>query len=135
MRVAADTNVLVRYLTWDDEPQGTIAAAALESAETVVIPNVVLCELAWVLKRAYRYSAAEIAEAVRQLIDSRSVEVDRLAVESGLAILDGGGDFADGVIQAEAQRSGCDRLATFDRDFANLLDPGFALLLEAEPGG
>ena len=37
MRIAVDTNVLVRYLTWDDEAQATEAAGALEGADSVVV--------------------------------------------------------------------------------------------------
>ena len=49
--------------------------------------------------------------------------VDRLAAESGLRMLARGGDFADGVIEHDAIRAGCDRLATFDQTFDQLLVP------------
>jgi predicted nucleic acid-binding protein len=54
VKIAVDTNVLVRYLTWDDEEQAVEAAAVLESGDVIVISTIVLCELVWVLKRAYR---------------------------------------------------------------------------------
>jgi len=122
VRIAVDTNVLVRYLTWDDEAQALAAAKTIEAADAVVVPTIVLCELAWVLKRAYRYGGTEIAAAIRRIIESRTVEVDRPAAEAGLAMLAQGGDFADGVIQADAARAKC-RLVTFDRQFARLLGP------------
>ena len=59
MRIAVDTNVLVRYLTWDDEQQAVEAADAIEGADEIVVPTIVLCELVWVLKRAYRYAGPE----------------------------------------------------------------------------
>lgn len=71
MSIAVDTNVLVRYLTWDDEAQAEAAAPVTESGETVAIPVIVLCELAWVLKRAYRYRTDEIADAIRRIVSSR----------------------------------------------------------------
>jgi predicted nucleic-acid-binding protein len=47
-----DTNVLVRYLTRDDEQQWQRAEqyinAALAAEETCFISNIVLCELVWV---------------------------------------------------------------------------------------
>ena len=55
LSIAVDTNVLVRYLTWDDEAQAEAAARVIESGEVVAISVIVLCELAWVLRRAYRY--------------------------------------------------------------------------------
>src|SRR3546814_16445772 len=57
-----------------------------------------LCEFCWVLRKVYRYEAARVAASVRLLIDAGNVAADRPAVDAGLAILEQGGDFADGVI-------------------------------------
>ena len=129
MSIGVDTNVLVRYLTWDDEAQAHAASSVLEGDETVAISTIVLCELAWVLKRAYRYRAEQIAEAIRRIVTSRNVEVDRHAAESGLSTLEQGGDFADGVILVDTVRPGCRHMVTFDQDFARLLGSGRAVLL------
>lgn len=94
----------------------------LEQAELIALPLPVLCELVWVLKRVYQFSAAQCCEAIERLIDSRSVVVvDRTAVELGLRLLAAGGDFADGVIAMTGSRLGADRLVTFDRQAAALL--------------
>ena len=50
------------------------------------------------LRRVYRLPPREIAATLRALIGSKAVEVDRPAAESGLALLERGGDFADGVV-------------------------------------
>ena len=117
MKIAADTKIVVRYLVCDDAAQAEAAARAIEQAEVVVLSTVVLCEVVWVLRRAYRYGNGEVAGVLRRLIESRGVEVDRPLAEAGLATLASGGDFADGVILAEAGRARCDRLVTFDRGF------------------
>jgi len=44
--IPVDTNVLVRYLTWDEEAQAEAAARVIESGEVVAISTIVLCELA-----------------------------------------------------------------------------------------
>jgi len=129
VRIAVDTNVLVRYLTWDDERQAVEAANTIETADAIIVPTIVLCELVWVLKRAYRYASPEIIEILRRLVAIRSVEVERPAAEAGIAMLARGGDFADGVIRHEADRAKCDRLVTFDRGFARYLGPEKVLLL------
>jgi predicted nucleic-acid-binding protein len=54
------------------------------------------------------------------LIDMQGVEVDRRAAEAGLEALRNGGDFADGCILFEAERSKCERLATFDKGLIKL---------------
>jgi len=117
VRVAADTNVVVRYLVWDDEAQAEAAARVIEQADVLVLSTVVLCEVVWVLRRAYRYGGGEVTGVLRRLIESRTVEVDRPLAEAGLANLETGGDFADGVVLAEAGRARCNRLVTFDRGF------------------
>ncbi|MDE2005957.1 MAG: type II toxin-antitoxin system VapC family toxin [Rhodospirillales bacterium] len=131
MRIAVDTNVLVRFLIWDDETQAGPAAAAIEAAETVVIPTLVLCETVCVLRRAYRRTVAEIVAVLRDLIASRPVEVDRPAAEAGLAMLAAGGDFADGVVLHQAERARAAPMLTFDRAFADAADPARVRLLAA----
>jgi len=117
LRVALDTNVLVRYLTWDDDIQSPRAAEAIEGAETVIVSGIVLCETARVLARSYKRPAADIAAVLRRFIQADSVDVDRPLAEAGLASLDRGGDFADGVILVEAERAKADQLMTFDQGF------------------
>lgn len=133
MRIAVDTNVLVRYLTWDDQGQAIEAADAIEGADEIVAPTIVLCELVWVLKRAYRYTVLEIIDILRRLVAIRAVEIERPAAEAGIAMLARGGDFADGVVRYETDRAKCDRLVTFDQGFARLVDPGKVALLGTRP--
>jgi predicted nucleic-acid-binding protein len=133
VRITADTNVLVRYPTWDDEEQASEAARAMESADQIVVPTVVLCEVAWVLRRAYRYSSAEIIGVLSRLVTLDRVEIERPVADAGIAMLSRGADFADGVIRYEADRAKCDRLVTFDQRFARLIDPDRVTLLGSRP--
>ena len=134
MKIAIDTNVLVRYLTWDDEVQATEAAAVIEAADEVHISTVVLCELVWVLTRAYRYTTNEIVPIIERLAADREFEIDQIAARAGLRLLAAGGDFADGVILDDMQRASCEFLATFDREFARLIEPSKVTLLGVRMG-
>ena len=98
MKITADTNVLVRAITGDDERQSKLAQAELTKADAVALALPALCELVWVLSQAYKVSDAEIVEAIRRLIDSANVLVNRPEVQAGSTMLDAGGDVADGVI-------------------------------------
>ena len=53
-----DTNVIVRFLVRDDEQQWQIANQYIEQAlqdnELCLINNIVLCEVAWVLRSRYK---------------------------------------------------------------------------------
>ena len=121
MKITADTNVLVRALTEDNERQSKTAQAALASAEAVVLTLPALCELVWVLAQAYRIPAAEIARAIRRLMGSANVVVNRPAAEAGLVLLDAGGDFADGVIGHEGRWLGADTFLSFDKKAVKLM--------------
>src|ERR1700677_756204 len=101
MKVTADTNVLVRAITGDDKRQSKVAQAERARADMIALALPALCELVWVLSRGYKIPPGEIAEAIRRLMNGANVAVNRPAVEAGLALLDVGGDFADGVIAYE----------------------------------
>jgi predicted nucleic-acid-binding protein len=134
MRITADTNVLVRAVTEDHEDQSSAAQTALKKAELVAIPISALCELVWVLSQGYKIRAADIAEAIRRLMNGANVVVNRPAVEAGLILLDAGGDFADGVIAFEGRRLGGEVFASFDRQGVQLLaDTGSETLLVGSP--
>jgi predicted nucleic-acid-binding protein len=122
MKITADTNVLVRAMTGDDERQAQVAQKELAEAETIAVTLPALCELAWVLSRGYKAPAAEIAEGIRRLINAANVAVNRPAAEAGLALLDAGGDFADGVIAFEGGGLSAQTFVSFDKEAVRLLE-------------
>jgi predicted nucleic-acid-binding protein len=116
-----DTSVLARYLTEDDPAQARKAAALIQSAvargERCFISAIVLCELSWVLRSAYKISKADLLLTLDRLVATTqfvigSKDVVRAAIELYRA---GRADFADYVIGALHRAEGCDRTATFDR--------------------
>lgn len=122
MKITADTNLLVRAVTEDHEEQSKIAQSTLRRAELIAMPIPTLCELVWVLSQGYKIQSSEIAETVRRLTNAANVAVNRPAVEAGLAQLDAGGDFADGVIAYEGRWLGADVFVSFDRKAVRLMD-------------
>lgn len=121
MKVTADTNVLVRALTEDDAEQSKAAQQALRRAELVALTMPTLCELVWVL-RSYKIRPDDIAASIRNLLDAENIVVNRQAAEAGLAQLDAGGDFADGIIAYEGNWLGADTFISFDRTAVSLLE-------------
>lgn len=121
MKIVADTNVLLRDALHDDVRQARLAAEVLKDAEVVAIPVSVLCEFVWVLRQGYKKTGAEVADAIRFLIDSENVVTDRATVEAGLELLDKGGDFADGAIAYEGRWLGAEEFVSFDKQAVSLL--------------
>jgi predicted nucleic-acid-binding protein len=121
VKVTLDTNVLVRLATQDDPNQAALALQVLQTALLIAVPTPALCEMVWVLLRGYRYTPAQVAHAVRTLIQVRQVVCNTPAVLAGLALLETGGDFADGVIAFEGELLGGPEFVSFDQQAVKLL--------------
>jgi predicted nucleic-acid-binding protein len=115
LKIIADTNLLIRVTTLDNPLQAKVAEGVLANAELVAIPLQAVCELVWVLSRAYKIQSVEIAKVIRGLIVSTNVVINQRAVEAGLAMMDEGADFADGVIAFEGGQLGGETFVSFDR--------------------
>ncbi len=115
MKITADTNLLVRAIIDDDAIQSPRATAELANAEQVIIPDLVLCELVWVLTSGYSKSREQIMTVVTRLASSLNVRLNTQSVKTGLAFLAQGGDFADGVIASEGSGFGANEFVSFDR--------------------
>jgi predicted nucleic-acid-binding protein len=131
--IGVDTNVLVRYLTQDDPAQAeavdSLVSTSVKNAVRLHIDDVVLCELVWVLRGAYRFNKSTITSTIEKILDTTlfTFEDRDLLRRALVQYQDGTGDFADYVIGARNARSGCRVTATFDRalqgnDAFSLLD-------------
>jgi predicted nucleic-acid-binding protein len=121
MKISLDTNVLVRAAVRDDAGQSASAMSIMRRAELVAITVISLCEFVLVLRSVYRFSSDEMARAIRVLMAADNVETDRQAVDAGLAVLDAGGDFADGVIAYEGRWLGADTFVSFEKKAVEML--------------
>lgn len=121
MKIAVDTNVLIRAVVRDDAKQAAVAVKVLREADLIAVALPCLCEFVWVLLRVYGFQPADIAGAIRALMAAANVEMNRPAVERGLSMLDAGGDFADGVIAYEASWLGGETFVSFDKKAVGLL--------------
>lgn len=121
VKITVDTNVLVRSAVRDDVTQANAADEALKAASLIAVPLACLCEFVWVLRRVYRFDPADIAVAIRALLATGNVVTNRPAADSGLAVLEVGGDFADGVIAYEGNWLGGETFVSFDKKAVTLL--------------
>ncbi|MDP9084482.1 MAG: type II toxin-antitoxin system VapC family toxin [Pseudomonadota bacterium] len=118
--LGVDTNVLVRYLTRDDQPQYDKARRLIErevaKGEPVLVSLLVLLETEWVLRSRYEIAKADIVAAFSALLDTADLTFeDEPSVEIAVyAWKDSAADFADCLIEARNRRLGCRATATFD---------------------
>jgi len=119
--IGVDTNVLVRYLTQDDAAQSrrvnAFIAEATRTGTRLHINDIVLCELVWVLRAAYRFSKPTIVDALEKVISTTIFSFDdRELLRAAVAdFIDGSADLSDYIIGHRNARSGCEHTATLDR--------------------
>lgn len=129
--IGLDTNILVRYLVQDDPIQSPKAREIIERRLTEDSPGfvsiVAMVETVWVLERAYGLANREIAAAVERMLQTEVlvVENEQEVFTAMVALKQGRGSFADGLIAELGTRAGCVRTLTFDQKAVRLR--GFAL--------
>lgn len=117
-----DTNVLVRFLTQDDAAQAGRVDQLIADAENegvqLHIEEIVLCELVWVLRGAYRFNKATIVSTLEKILDAALFHFeDRDRLRRALdEYRDGRGDFADYLIGERNASAGCEATVTLDRN-------------------
>ncbi|NTG48093.1 type II toxin-antitoxin system VapC family toxin [Agrobacterium rhizogenes] len=121
MKISVDTNVLVRAVLQDDATQGYAAGKLLKEASLIAVSLPCLCELVWILRRGAKLPKEDVAITIRDLLDAGNVVMNRPAVEAGLAILEAGGDFADGIMAYEGNWLGGETFVSFDKQAVELL--------------
>ena len=129
--IAVDTNVLLRYLYRKDDPSQSERAAALidgaaAQGQPVFVSVVVLCELVWTLKGAYRLHHTDLGALLHQLLTfageaARPVFLIEHEDEVRKALDEyatGSAGFADYLIGRIAHSAGAITTYTFDRHAA-----------------
>src|SRR4051812_4490187 len=96
-----DTNILVRHYTQDDPVQ---------------------CELAWVLRKAYKYSKQQLVQMLDVMRQTRGFAIeDESAFEEALSsYATSSDDFPDCLIVARHKAAGVGETFTFDERAAKL---------------
>lgn len=113
--VAIDTNIIIRFLTKDDDRQFQ-ASYEIFSVEQVYIPDTVILEVEWVLRYAYDFSAKDICRVFRKIFGLSNVHLsDAQRIAQVVSWHESGLDFADAFHLANSQS--CTQFKTFDDKF------------------
>jgi predicted nucleic acid-binding protein len=111
--VAVDTNVLVRLLI-GEHPVQHRAACGLFQHQDVFVPDTVLLESEWVLRRVYQFAPTEICAAFRHVCGLPNVSLrDAAVIAQIIDWHEAGLDFADAMHLASAGEL---PFRTFDKD-------------------
>jgi predicted nucleic-acid-binding protein len=119
--IGVDTNILVRYVVGDDPKQSKLATTFLErtcSKENPGFVNlIVLCELVWVLRGAYKVNKQTIVDVLRQILGSieLSVETPHIAWAALADFEKGNADYSDYLVAHKNKEYDCIHTVTFDK--------------------
>lgn len=122
--IGLDTNILVRYITQDDAQQSQRANQIIEQccskASTGYIAQVVLCELVWVLHRAYGYDKQQVISVLDQILVTTefTVEYEDLARKALEAWRKGAAGYSDYLLVFANQAAGCELTYSFNTKLA-----------------
>jgi predicted nucleic-acid-binding protein len=116
-----DTNILVRYLTQDDPVQSAQANQLIEQTlnegKSLFINHIVLCELIWVLTRAYDYPKSDVVEVIEKILFAHQFEIEEKnsVFEAVNDFKTSQADFADCLIGVKNRNAGCEKTWSFDK--------------------
>jgi predicted nucleic-acid-binding protein len=99
-----------------------------QTAQRAFINDVVLCELAWVLRSQYSLKRDAIAAKLDKVLSTWAfVFADPEKFSAAIAdYREGPGDFADYLIGRRNAATGCEHTVTFDKDLVG--HPAFVVL-------
>lgn len=113
--IAIDTNVIVRFLTADDEGQYGRAKAIFAGQQEIFIADTVILECEWVLRYAYEFSPQQINHAFTSLLGLAHVKLSNPArMQQVLSMHLQGLDFADALHLASSAEQ-AHTFFTFDK--------------------
>ena len=117
MTAFVDTNVLIRHLTGDPPDQAARATRYLAAADELLLPDLILAEVAYVLESFYEAPRAQVATTLRAVMAYPAVRVlDADLLQRAVEVYEVHRlDFADAYLVASAERTGVGVIASFDR--------------------
>ncbi len=112
-----DTNVLIRHLTGDRPAQARRATRYLEAADELLLPDLIVAEVAYVLESFYEVARPQVAATLRSILTFPAIRVvDTELLQRTVELYEMNRlDFADAYLVASAERTGVGVVASFDR--------------------
>jgi len=115
--IAVDTNIIIRFLTHDDEQQYK-KAFSIFNRNNIFISDTVILETEWVLRYAYKFSSNDICNALINLFGLANVRLTNpSSIAQAIEWHKQGLGFSDALHLTLAHK--CEQLVTFDKAFSS----------------
>ena len=125
--IGLDTNLLVRIFAKDNPLQEAMVLELLEQlpeGERAVVNIVVIVELLWVLKRAYRFEQEVLVRVLRSMAENKRLFLPNkeILLEAAHQVRENGGELPDMIIALLNREHGASVTYTFDLEASKLDD-------------
>lgn len=75
-----DTNIILRYLTWDDPKRAkkceSLFKRAVEGKEILYTTTLVIVEIIWALEKAYKLPKNEVITYIQKILNTSNIIID-----------------------------------------------------------
>ena len=117
MTAFLDTNILIRHLTGQPPDLAARATRYLAAADVLLLPDLILAEVAYVLESFYDAPRDQVADTLRAILAFPAIRtVDTELLLRAIEVYQRHHlDFADAYLVASAERTGVRVIASFDR--------------------
>lgn len=114
--ISVDTNIIVRFLTHDDDKQYKKAFKIFNENE-IFIADTVILETEWVLRFAYEFNSEDICNAFLRLFGLKNIHLSNPSlIFQAIEWHKLGLDFSDAMHLTQCQQY--EKLYTFDKKFS-----------------
>jgi len=116
--MVVDTDILIRYLTYDDEDKAERVIAFFEQNKNLILTDVTFAEIYWTLHSFYSLSKEQIIEKFRELFRLNYFQCNKLILQKTCDILEKHNtSFIDAYTAAYAQMHSDNKVVSFDKGY------------------
>lgn len=121
-----DTNIILRYLLWDDPIKAkdcdSLFRKLKDDKESLFTSTLVITEVIWNLEKGYKISKNEVIAAVEEIMNTPNLELDeREFILAALSIYKVNEiDFVDAYNAAVMSYKGIDSIYSYDKHYEQL---------------
>jgi len=119
-----DTNIILRFFVEDDQKKASRTQKLFSKTdEKLLIPDVVIAEIAWTLLSHYRQSKQNVIKKISSLSTVPNLEFNKTLISKTLSLWkEQNIDFIDAYLAAYVQEENLDGIYSYDKGISKVKD-------------
>lgn len=113
-----DANLIIRYITQDDQEKALAVKKLLQKDKQLIIPDMVVAEIIWTLVSFYYTPKEEAVEKILSLLAMDNIEANKELLNKSLNIFQKNNiDYIDAYLAAFCEEGNLEGIYSYDHDF------------------